>query len=67
MDKEHNEIGKDVVGRIKTTKPSPKCLLEFLKKDEPEVKEDEPTIQEIEDPLPKVREVISDVKILELT
>jgi hypothetical protein len=28
---------------------------------------DEPTIQEIEDPLPKVREVISELKILKLT
>ena len=43
MEKEHNEIGKDVVGRSKTTK------------DEPEVKKNEPTIQEFEDPLPKVR------------
>jgi hypothetical protein len=47
------------------TKASPRCLLKFLKKDEPEVKEDEPTIQKIEDPLPNVREVISDVKNVE--
>jgi hypothetical protein len=40
-------------------------LLNFLKKNEPEVKEDEPTIQEIEDPLPKVRKVISDIKNVE--
>jgi hypothetical protein len=39
MDKEFNEIGKDVVGRSKMTKASPRCLLKFLKKDEPEVKE----------------------------
>jgi hypothetical protein len=32
MEKEHNEIGKDVVGRNKMTKPSPRCLLNFLKK-----------------------------------
>jgi hypothetical protein len=48
-------------------KSKPKVLAEFFEKDEPEVKEDEPTIQEIEDPLPKVREVISDVKMLKLT
>jgi hypothetical protein len=71
MDKERNEIGKDVVERSKTTKASPRCLLkskvlaEIFEKDEPKVKEDEPTIQEIEDPLPKVREVISDVKNIE--
>jgi hypothetical protein len=65
MDKERNEIGKDIVEGSKTTKASPRCLLKFLKKDEPEVKEDEPTIQKIEDPLPKVREVISDVKNVE--
>jgi transposase len=59
MDKEHNEIGKDVVRRSKTTKACPRC-------DEPEVLEDESTIQEIEDPLPKVREVISDIKMLKL-
>jgi hypothetical protein len=59
-----NEIGKDVVERSKTTKASPRCLLNFLK-NESEVKEDEPTIQEIEDPLPKVREVISNVKNVE--
>jgi hypothetical protein len=52
MDKERNEIGKDVIERRKTTKASPRCLLKFLKKHDPEVKEDEPTIQEIEDPLP---------------
>jgi hypothetical protein len=46
MDKERNEISKDVVGRSKTTKANPRCLLNFLKKDEPEVKEDELTIQE---------------------
>jgi hypothetical protein len=62
MDKERNEIGKYVVGKSITTKASPRCLLNFLKKDEPEVKKDEPTIQEFKDPLPKVREVISDVK-----
>jgi hypothetical protein len=65
MDKECNEIGKDVVERSKTTKASPRCLLKFLKKDELEVKKDEPTVQEIKDPLPKVREVISDVKNVE--
>jgi hypothetical protein len=60
MDKERNEIGKDVVGRSKTTKASPRCLLKFLKKMiEPEVKKDELTIHEIEDPLPMVSEVIS--------
>jgi hypothetical protein len=32
MEKERNEIGKDVVGRSKTTKASPRCLLNFLKK-----------------------------------
>jgi hypothetical protein len=32
MEKERNEIGKDVVGRRKTTKASPRCLLKFLKK-----------------------------------
>jgi hypothetical protein len=63
MDKERNEIGKDVVERSKMTKASPRCLLKFLKK--MNRKEDEPTIQEIEDPLPKVREVISDVKNVE--
>jgi hypothetical protein len=65
MDKERNEIGKDVVERSKMTKASPRCLLKFLKKDEPEVKKDEPTIQEIEDPLHKLRKVISDVKNVE--
>jgi hypothetical protein len=40
MEKECNEIGKDVVGRSK-------------KKDEPEVKKDEPNIQEIEDHFPR--------------
>jgi hypothetical protein len=65
MEKEHNEIGKDVVGRSKTTKASPRCLLNFFEKDEPKVNEDEPTIQEIEDPLPKVGEVISDIKNVE--
>jgi hypothetical protein len=35
MDKECNEIGKDVVRRSKTTKASPRCLLNFLKKYEP--------------------------------
>jgi putative AlgH/UPF0301 family transcriptional regulator len=65
MDKECNEIGKDVVGRSKTTKASPRYLLNFLKKDEPEVKKDEPTIQEVEDPLTKVREVILNIKNVE--
>jgi hypothetical protein len=32
MDKECNEIGKDVVGRSKTTKASLRWLLKFLKK-----------------------------------
>jgi hypothetical protein len=32
MHKERNEIGKDVVERSKTTKASPRCLLNFLKK-----------------------------------
>jgi hypothetical protein len=32
MDKERNEIGKDVVERSKTTKAIPWCLLKFLKK-----------------------------------
>jgi hypothetical protein len=32
MDKEHNEIGKDVVERSKMTKASPRGLLKFLKK-----------------------------------
>jgi hypothetical protein len=32
MDKECNEIGKDIVGRSKTTKASPRCLLNFMKK-----------------------------------
>jgi hypothetical protein len=32
MDKERNEIGKDVVERSKTTKASPRFLLKFLKK-----------------------------------
>jgi hypothetical protein len=32
MEKELNEIGKDVVGRSKTTKASPRRLLNFLKK-----------------------------------
>jgi hypothetical protein len=32
MDKEHDEIGKEVVERSKTTKASPRCLLKFLKK-----------------------------------
>jgi hypothetical protein len=65
MDKEHNEISKNIVGRSKMTKASPRCLLKFLKKDESDVKEDEPTIQEIGDPLPEVREVVSDVKNVE--
>jgi hypothetical protein len=30
--KGRNEIGKDVVGRSKTTKASSRCLLKFLKK-----------------------------------
>jgi hypothetical protein len=59
MDKEHNESGKDVVERSKTTKASPRCLLKFLKKMNQRSRKLE-TIQEIEDPLPKVREVISD-------
>jgi hypothetical protein len=32
MEKERNEIDKDVVGRSKTTKASLRCLLKFLKK-----------------------------------
>jgi hypothetical protein len=32
MDKERNEIGKGVVGMRKTTKASPRCLLNFLRK-----------------------------------
>jgi hypothetical protein len=32
MEKERNEIGKDVVRRSKTTKASPRYLLNFLKK-----------------------------------
>jgi hypothetical protein len=48
-------------------KIKPKVLAEISEKHELEVKEDEPTIQEIEDPLPKVREVISDIKMLKLT
>jgi hypothetical protein len=32
MDKERNEIGKDVVERSKTTKARPRFLLIFLKK-----------------------------------
>jgi hypothetical protein len=31
MEKERNEIGKDVVRRSKATKSSPRCLLNFLK------------------------------------
>jgi hypothetical protein len=65
MEKECNEIGKDVVERSKTTIASPRCMLNFLKKMNPEVKKDEPTIQEIEEQLPKVREVISDIKNFE--
>jgi hypothetical protein len=47
-------------------KSKPEVLAEISEKDEPEVKKDEPTIQEIEDPLPKVREVISDIKNIEI-
>jgi hypothetical protein len=65
VEKERKEIGKDVVGRSKTTKASPRYLLNFPEKDEPKVKQDEPIIQEIEDPLSKVREVISDIKNIE--
>jgi hypothetical protein len=32
MEKEHNEIEKDVVGRSKMIKTSLRCLLKFLKK-----------------------------------
>jgi hypothetical protein len=65
MNKERNEIGKDVVGRSKTTKASLRCLLKFLKKMNLRPKKDELTIQEVEDPLPKVREAISDIKNIE--
>jgi hypothetical protein len=53
MDKECNETGKDVVKKSKMTKASPRCMLKFLKKDEPEGKEGEPTIQELKIHFPR--------------
>jgi hypothetical protein len=56
MDKKHNEIGKDVVGRSKTTKASPKCLLKFLKKMNRRSRKMNRW---------QIREVISDIKNIE--